>query len=187
MELPHARKFYAILATVIIAASVSAAVFAASNPPLPTNFRYSYAVKYICNTVTPAAALKIGLVTGIYWTDINIHNPSYQQTPAQLWKKFVLATPEPQTVFPNPGTVVATPNPYKLQADILSPDAAMRVDCSAILRQISPAGAQITTAKGFVIIYSSVSLDVIAEYSAGSSAGVTSLQVQPITGNPVTP
>ncbi|MBI3858954.1 MAG: hypothetical protein HY296_01745 [Thaumarchaeota archaeon] len=134
-----------------------------------TQFPYRYAVKFVCN-LAPSAASSIGIVSGVYNTDINIHNPSYAQQNALIWKKFVMATLESQSsTITNPQVIHAVPNPYVILAARLDPDAAMRLDCREITAVISKAVGSvgvITTMKGFVILYSSIKLDVVAEYSA---------------------
>ena len=140
--------------------------------------RYYYAVKFICNIgQDPNEALQIGLAPGFYYTDINVHNPSYSITSANIEKKFVVATPEdPNQGITQPQIIQADPTPYALREVILRPDAAMRIDCNdilAVLHSKSPAAPPMTTAKGFVMIYSQIPiafLDVFAEYSTQATA-----------------
>lgn len=139
-----------------------------------------------------SSAQSIGLQPGFYQTDINIHNPSFQNTNATIVKKFVLAQPE---VFDQPLPIIqvvpAVPSPYVLRWAILKPDAAMRLDCkSEILPMLFGHGSNVSVAKGFVVIYSDVgNLDVWTEYtSLGATTGSTpAVEIVLIDPKPFTP
>jgi hypothetical protein len=171
-----------------------------SPPPLfPPGFipKFEYAVKFICNTGTTAsdasAAQGIGLEPGFYQTDINVHNPSTFKINEPIVKKFILAIPEDNKPPPYQQVVNAIPSApnYAARWAILSPDAAIRLDCSeilAVLSVISP-GINLRVAKGFVIIYSVDQLDVWVEYSAQNTSGfgVQTLEVVKVEPSPFVP
>jgi hypothetical protein len=179
MEVLRTRKFYAILAAVVLISAASfALVNAQTSNPIPATHKFVYTVKFICNTPPSPEGMAetIGLASGTYWTDINVHNPSYTRTYAPFTMKLVVAMP-----YSGVGPYHAMPDPYELlPIDQLSPDAAMRLDCTEILKALTPAAIPpgITTAKGFVILYSSIKLDVVAEYTAGTSLGGISIDTQ---------
>jgi len=147
---------------------------------IPTGFpasplRYDYAVKFICEPASvdigsnpvqtiandPQNAKNLGLAPGFYYTDINIHNPSYDTATVNLVLKFVIALPEdpnfgvspssPQQVTYNNGEA------YSLRYVSLGPDAAVRIDCSSILNALATDAPRscgtCSLAKGFVVIY----------------------------------
>ena len=180
MKMQH-RKLIATSAVIVIIATATFAVIVTNAFTLIPGFpaspaRYSYAIKFLCNLNNPnTAVLEMGLAPGYYFTDINVHNPSYLIHNDTLLVKFVLATPEPTS---QAGTkipfVPADPTPYALQTVKLGPDAAIRIDCREIISVLFPASAgtvSIQHAKGFVIIYTTKPitapglLDVWAEYT----------------------
>jgi hypothetical protein len=135
--------------------------------PVPNPHKYVYTAKFICATGgAPVLASGIGLAPGNYWTDINVHNPSYQKVNASITQKFVAAYPSMPYLPP----VL----PYVLVSMKLGPDAAMRLDCSS--NPIVP--GPLIPVKGFVMLYSNIKLDVVAEYTAESPSGDISLDTQ---------
>jgi hypothetical protein len=140
--------------------------------------KLAYTVKFICVNETgesAGGAALLGLEPGLYQTDINIHNPSFQRTIANFTKKFILATPEqspngaPPPPPPSIQNISPVPSPYVLLWARLLPDAAVRLDCREIFTLLEPAALQQGlppgVAKGFVEIISDSPLDVWAEYS----------------------
>jgi len=171
MHILRTRKFYAILTAValIAVASLSMAGAAPFSNPLPLKHSYVYSVKFICNPLNPSDALGLGLAAGAYYTDINVHNPSYAKVNATITQKLVVALPEPAYApigSPTPYSP-AMPNPYLLGTVKLGADGAMRLDCTYIMNLLTGPGGLVgyTYAKGFLVLYSNIKLDVVAEYT----------------------
>ncbi len=109
------------------------------------NIVFQYAVKFVCGKDDGEI-----LAPGRYWTAINVHNPT--QKYVSFKKKVAVALPAEE-----PGPV------SELFDAKLGPDEAFEIDCKDI-RQHSEYGADLM--KGFVVIVSSVELDVVAVYTA---------------------
>lgn len=107
---------------------------------------YQYAVKFICG------CSKGEIVSpGQYYTAINIHNPTDKD--ARFRKKVAVALPNER-----PGHVT------EFTFTRLGPDEALEIDCPDIYRLVGlPEGCLL---KGFVVIESTVELDVVAVYTA---------------------
>lgn len=121
------------------------------------------AVKFLCGRSQ-------GLVVapGVYYTAINIHNPSERPTAF----RFKIAP-----ALGLDGLVEATPS---IEAK-LSPDQATELDCPAILRRVA---GKYEFLKGFVVVQSTARLDVVAVYSAaGSSGRIETLDVEYIVAS----
>jgi hypothetical protein len=104
---------------------------------------YQYTVKYLCGDGD-----NVILVTGVYRTAINIHNPyDFPQLPV-CWK----------VLSPAPDGTPTPPGPW--QRVDLPPDGGMEINC----RRISDLAGGIPT--GFVVIRSLNELDVVAVYTA---------------------
>lgn len=110
-------------------------------------FRYQYAVKFVCGNAQGRA-----LAVGRYNTAINIHNPN-EELAEFRWK-----------VAP---AFVEEPGPFSdfIQRE-LEPDQALEVDCPHIF-DVGADLRQQDLFKGFVVIQTNVQLDVVAVYSAG--------------------
>lgn len=168
MEVLRTRRFYAVLTAVVLisVASITLAGAVTINPQ-PAKHSYVYSVKFICNPLNPSDALGLGLAPGMYYTDINVHNPSFSKVNATITQKLVVAEPEGL-----PGSYIrAVPNPYLMIPVTLGTDAAMRLDCTYIMNALTGPGGLVgyTYAKGFVILYTNIKLDVVAEYTVASS------------------
>lgn len=155
-------------------------------PPPPTIERppemeklIVYSAKFLCG---PALG-KEGVQPGSYSTAINIHNPN--NGPVYLYKKAVIAKREDE-----PRGKISDFHRVILQAD-----EAIEVDCIDIISllgpeqeveltapsqqtqtilqttAVSPVSSLIRFIKGFVIIYSTAPLDVVAVYTASTSVG----------------
>lgn len=123
-------------------------------------FPYQYAAKFICMADIPGTSQQsAGLLPGLYQTAVNIHNPG--KTTARIRMK--LAT----------GGVIS---PWKGAA--LKYDEVMQVNCG----QIQDFGVTfIHGFEGFLVIESTVSLDVVGVYTAGAVRGpVSSLAVEAV-------
>ncbi len=108
-----------------------------------------YAVKFICGRSS-------GLIVapGIYYTAINVHNPSKDLA---FRKRLSLPGAEAET----PGEV------GKTFGAKLGTDQSLEIDCPDILK-LAPTQPKDGFLKGFVVIESEFELDVVAVYTAGS-------------------
>ncbi len=111
---------------------------------------FQYAAKVVCGE-SPGEALS----PGVYFTAVNVHNPTY--TAVTLRVKAAVALPHLR-----PGPV----SPF--QEAVLGPDEALEIDCAETFRL-----AQIDArfVKGFVVIESDTELDVVSVYTAGPADG----------------
>jgi hypothetical protein len=125
-----------------------------------TPYKFQYAVKFICTANIPGTAQTTdAFVPGIYQTAVNIHNP---QTKAIKFRK-----------------KIASPlGISKYFDDVLKPDEVKRITCS----QIQDFGITfIHGFEGFLVIDSTLSLDVVAVYTAGGRGEqVSSIDVEQI-------
>lgn len=113
---------------------------------------YTYAAKFVCGQVTAP----VFVATGTYLSTTNVHNPSRWEV-AELRKKFAVALP---------GERVGPISPYfpmRLRAD-----EAMQIDCRNIAEHLKMSPAQFV--EGFIVIESSIELDVVTVYTGGSGA-----------------
>lgn len=125
-----------------------------------SRFPYQYAAKFICMADIPGTSQQsAGLLPGLYQTAVNIHNPG--KTTARIRMK--LAT----------GGVIS---PWKGAG--LKYDEVMQVNCD----QIQNFGVTfIHGFEGFLVIESTVSLDVVAVYTAAAVRGqVSSIDVEAV-------
>jgi hypothetical protein len=111
---------------------------------------YQYAVKLVCGK----AAGEV-VAPGVYFTAINVHNPTYHEI--RFRKKVALALPGEE-----PGRV------SKFFDARLGPDEALEIDCPDIRRLVE---TDADFLKGFVVIESEVELDVVAVYTAAGATG----------------
>jgi hypothetical protein len=122
-------------------------------------YRYQYAAKFLCTANIPGTSqTSTAVLPGIYQTAVNIHNPNPQVV--RLRKKLAVRS----------GQI----SPF-LDGQ-LKPDEATSVDCS----QVQTFGtAFIHRFEGFLVIESTLSLDVVAVYTAGPKGGeVASIDVE---------
>ena len=130
-------------------------------------FAFQYAAKFLCIANIPGtSATTTSLLPGSYQTSVNIHNPNRRA--ARFRMKLAHA----------PGGPVDTPLITKFLEGSLKPDEATRVDCGRVPDFGPPIG--IHGFEGFLVIESTLSLDVIAVYTAGTGAkgGVASIDVE---------
>jgi hypothetical protein len=123
-------------------------------------YTYQYAVKLICTANIPGTSqTSDGLLPGVYETTVNIHNPN--ENPAKTRKK--LAHPTQISKFKN---------------SEIKPDGVERFVC----RNIQDFGITfIHGFEGFLVIESTMSLDVTAVYTAGGRGGeVSTMEVSQI-------
>jgi hypothetical protein len=125
----------------------------------PPRYRYQYAVKFLCTANLPGTSqTTTAVVPGVYQTAVNIHNPNPQV--ARLRKKLAVRT----------GDISAFIDGQ------LKPDQATSVDCS----QVQSFGLVLVHGfEGFLVIESTLSLDVVAVYTAAPRGGeVSSIDVE---------
>ncbi len=128
------------------------------------NVLFQYATKVVCGRSDG----KI-LAPGLYFTAVNVHNPTY--TTVEFRVKVAVALPGLQ-----PGPV------SEFRHAKLGPDEALEIDCPDIFnREIFkfPVPIRPRFLKGFVVIESKVELDVVAVYTAaGSEKSVETLHTE---------
>ena len=111
---------------------------------------FQYAVKFICGKADGRF-----LAPGVYFTAINVHNPS--RAVSSFLKKVAIALPGERTGRVSPFFEA------RLQAD-----EALEIECPDILQH-----AQSTDdfLKGFVVLQSRAEFDVVAVYTAAGATG----------------
>ena len=124
-------------------------------------YKFQYAVKFICTANIPGTSqTSDAVVPGVYQTAVNIHNP--QRRAVKLRKK------------------IASPIGISNYFDgVLKPDEVERVTCS----QLRDFELQLIHGfEGFLVIESTLSIDVVAVYTAaGNNQGqVTTMDVEQI-------
>jgi len=122
-------------------------------------YRYQYAVKFLCTANIPGTSqTTTAVLPGVYQTAVNIHNPNPQA--ARLRKKLAVRS----------GQIT------RFVDSQLKPDEAGSVDCS----QVQDFGIPfIHGFEGFLVVESTLSLDVVAVYTAGPRGGeVASIDVE---------
>jgi hypothetical protein len=125
-------------------------------------YRFQYAAKFLCTANIPETSqTTTALLPGVYQTAVNIHNPNRDRV--FLRKKLAVASGEVS------GFVEQT----------LESDGASRVDCS----DLADFDIQLIHGfEGFLVIESTLSLDVVAVYTAGKKgAEVESIDVEYVT------
>ncbi len=147
------NRFFAIAAVCIFALGCFAATSMAQREAM-----YTYSVKFICGKEEG----KI-LSPGVYMTAINVHNPN--DAGALYQKKFSVALPGEEA-----GPV------SEFFKGKLGPAEAMEIDCADIRRHVQSKQPFI---KGFVLIRSTVKLNIVAVYTvAGTDGQVQSIDVE---------
>ena len=121
-------------------------------PPQP---RFEYAATLVCGVQEDPENLR--LARGRYATAINIHNPNRQT--AVFHKKLALTFPPDEQ---RPGKIMP------ISRDSLKEDEALEVDCIDVQRRLFLNGFPTQYIKGFIVIRSTVSLDVTAAYTTNS-------------------
>lgn len=106
------------------------------------------------------------MAPGIYWTAINVHNPT--DTNILFRKKFTIALPHE----------IAGPVSEFFESR-LAPDKALEIDTRDIFERT---GSEAHFIKGFVVIESEVELDVVAVYTAaGATEQVETLHMERVS------
>ena len=118
-----------------------------------------YAVKFVCGTQTTKNVAVVA--PGVYFTAINVHNPSKEGV---KFKKKVAIALSAEKGGPISALVDAG----------LSSDQAFEIDCPDILKIVGPeilkGLGNPTFLKGFVVIQSAIELDVVTVYTAAGTA-----------------
>lgn len=126
------------------------------------DFPFQYAAKFLCTANIPGTSqTTTSLLPGSYQTVVNVHNPSEEET-ARIRMKLALATFDGGPISNWIGSG-------------LKPDQALKVDCADLQRFELHL---IHGFEGFLVIESTLPLDVIAVYTAGNKEGVTSIDVE---------
>jgi hypothetical protein len=127
-------------------------------------FNFQYAVKFVCGGASGEDS--IGVVTGVYATAVNVHNPGVGK--AVFAKKVAVAFP-----FEIAGPI------SKFRLAQLQPNQAFEIDCVDIFSFFPE--EEFKFLKGFVVIQSPVELDITAVYTARPSNGeVSTIDVETI-------
>lgn len=146
------------------------------------SYMWSYSTKFICGTELPNPLSAPGeppVKPGNYATDINIHNPNYQND--VLFKKMVIIVGETSDRVPFAQREPETAAPGKFVTVDLRPDYATMDDCRALTALANQTGA--TGAGGFMVGYlvvlSRLDIDIDAVYTAEvySGAGATNVAI----------
>ena len=120
------------------------------------SFKFEYAAKFVCGLAVSPAGGTLPVAPGFYYTAANVHNLTNNDANS-LRKKFAVALPG-EKVGPISGFTAQT----------LKSDEAMEIDCPDILQHLGMKPGQF--AKGFVVIQSMLELDIVAVYTAATSA-----------------
>jgi hypothetical protein len=132
-----------------VAAQATAAPIPTAQPDV--EFRFQYAAKFVCGANARGTSNEFGsLISGVYETDVNIHNAS--ATTARLRTKVVDVEVDKVVHFD-------TPN--------LPSNHGREIGCETIL-EVLQEGPPHPAAIGFLVIESTRSLDVTAVYTAGN-------------------
>jgi hypothetical protein len=125
------------------------------------DFPFQYAAKFLCTANIPGTSqTTTSLLPGSYQTVVNIHNPN--STAIRFRMKLALASLE-------------APQISNFITGGLKPDQAGKIDCA----DVQKFGLQLIHGfEGFLVIESTHSLDVVAVYTAGTTQGVTSMDVE---------
>lgn len=125
-----------------------------------------YAVKFVCGRSNGTV-----VAPGLYFTAINIHNPSDEQDNKFL-KKVAIALPDKES----------PPTPFKEAS--LKPDGAIEIDCAEILSMAKKEGFL----KGFVVLESKSELDVVGVYTAaGSTRQIETMEIERVPVRKIEP
>ena len=111
---------------------------------------FQYAAKVVCGKSEGKV-----VAPGVYFTAVNVHNPTYKTVGLRV--KVAVALPGLK-----PGTV------SKFHAAKLGPDEALEIDCPDVFKL---AESHADFLKGFVVIESEVELDVVSVYTAAGRDG----------------
>ena len=106
---------------------------------------FQYATTFVCGKSAGEV-----VAPGVYFTAVNVHNPTYTATRFRIKIAVALAGLKPGPIS-------------KFVDATLGPDEALEIDCPDIVKY---AETKADFLKGFVVIESDVELDVVAVYTA---------------------
>jgi hypothetical protein len=161
-----AKALVPLACTLFVAAGARAQIL----PPF-----VSYTAKFTCGTESTKEADDV--VSGVYASSINIHNPQAKASVTFI-KKIVVANREDTT----PGRIVVL-------REVLKPDQADRVDCIFIKSKLGL--SPMAYVEGLIVLEvpganRELFLDVIGKYTARALTGnVTTQSVVPIVGKTI--
>lgn len=122
-----------------------------------------YSAKFVCGK-TDGGGKAFNAAPGLYYTMINVHNPS-MELKASIRKRFSVALPDEK-----PGKV------SDFFSMTLPPANSMQIDCGNIWSHLGlPVG---TFVDGFVEIRSTIEIDVVGVYTAAGNAGVSTIHME---------
>lgn len=176
-----------IVLAIVVGVFVGSGNKAASAQGVPGGgYMWSYATKFVCGTESPGMFVPIGskaeppVKPGNYATDINIHNPNYQDN--VIFKKMIIMVGETTTANGVPGEPFVhrepdTTKPSKFVTLPLGPDYATMDDCQALTRLAKQAGAigAGSFMMGYLVVLSRLDIDVDAIYTAEVYSGVNAV------------
>lgn len=130
---------------------------------LSSGYGFQYAVKFICTSTIPGTSQTSSFPPGSYETVVNIHNPNSRAAGFRM--KIAAST----------STNLDTPIISEFIKEKLKPDQATGVSCN----RLQEFGLHLIHGfEGFLVIESSMSLDVVAVYTAAFKGGVVSMDVE---------
>ena len=116
---------------------------------------FEYAAKFVCGRSAPTPTAPSPLAQGIYYTDINVHNPG--TAPVEFRKKFAVALPDQKA-----GPI------SEFARGALKADEALSVECAEITKRLNlPPGRFVT---GFAVFQTPRELDIVAVYTTAANA-----------------
>ena len=136
---------------------------------------YEYPAKLICGKQGDPDVLR--LMSGLYGTTVNIHNPNDQET--YLFKKLALAFPP---VEQKPGKIIP------IAVDRLNYDESLKTDCDEIRERVFDGAFPQGYIEGHLVVQSARSLDVQGVYTAAPlQGGVSTIDVEYVPERDVRP
>jgi hypothetical protein len=158
----------------ILAAALLCVASSAADAQLKTSFQY--AVKTLCSLRGDFGS---ALAPGQYRTLINIHNPTEKKN--EVARKFALSGSPGDTG----GGISITP--YK--SFVLGPDQAVAINCFEIANFFCPINGicvDFIAIDGFLVLNSTLELDVTAVYTGNPKAGeISALEIETIAARKI--
>jgi hypothetical protein len=146
--------------------SAKAATKTRAKAAAASRFVFQYAVKFICTSNIPGTSqTTTSLLPGTYLTVVNIHNPNADRAAFRM--KLAVST----------STKIDPPLISNFINETIRPDQATKVDCG----RVGEFGLHLIHGfEGFLVIESTLSLDVVAVYTATNhgSQGVVTMDVE---------
>lgn len=130
-----------------------------------------YAAKFICGKASDEQEKLFLAAPGLYYTAINVHNPSLTLT-VKFVKKFTVGLPSQKV-----GRI------SRFVDAALKADETMQIDCVDIYRHLDVSPG--TFIEGFAVLQITPvqrELDVVGVYTAAGGAGVSTLHMERVPG-----